>query len=795
MIDLEEVVRMVQDDYCDDDVDCFGVMMVSKWSVSRDKAPEKSITSSEYLGQELNVGASSNMQHLAAMTTSRPQSLEACPVIARGRTEYESPGPTTMDKAESHVKFYPNQQSAVHIRSVNANSASDLPNSSDQSAKSSRLSSIGRIPAVVSRRDRERTLSSNSFSRPFARTQPRPSVKPPGSVYSQIREMASPLDPGSQSMSRASTTPENIFNDPESSMHQGLTTGRTSIGVQARDASLAMLSLTDGSERSHQYASSDSGNQSWLNFALQPQEEDIWEDEYNDFMDDVIPSKRFATGSSSGSSFQSSGGLKGDQQAIHLPLPPMVRPPASQIPPQLGIKTKSTVLTVPQQISRFLQPAISPMTPDTDLAFSEGYGDRSCSASTLQTDEQSDAPSTRPAWVQQRYGSIGSGGQDSVDSSQRNRRSTSSSSASLTQVTMTDHATKPAPRVRSPRVPKLINIAQLPLEEATLKGNLRLGALMTSKWLSFGRVLFSPAHNEIQLGDEPRVLVVDGLTSDWAQCIARSYPCAQVYNMTAGIPGAPTSSWPDANESVPSNYRQVPLKSIPQSFPFPRGFFSSVVFRFPIASKEGCHAACIAECRRVLRPGGHLEIVALDLDLKNMGPNTRLAIRGLKTRMQQRDPEVCLKNLSDVLVRLVGNQGFEAIQRCMVGVPAAGRIQRRREVATSSVSSGSIGTLSWRRATEDDVDGTPGFTDVLHGVRANVMTPSNDNDEKITRMMARVGRWWYAACYEKALLPLDRSIWSDATLLRECHKQDTSFRLLICHAQKPFQTRRRTVSV
>ena len=41
----------------------------------------------------------------------------------------------------------------------------------------SRLPQVGRIPRVVSKRDRERKLSDNSFSRPFQPTQPSPALK------------------------------------------------------------------------------------------------------------------------------------------------------------------------------------------------------------------------------------------------------------------------------------------------------------------------------------------------------------------------------------------------------------------------------------------------------------------------------------------------------------------------------------------------------------------------------------------------------------------------------------------
>ena len=48
---------------------------------------------------------------------------------------------------------------------------------------------------------------------------------------------------------------------------------------------------------------------------------------------------------------------------------------------------------------------------------------------------------------------------------------------------------------------------------------------------------------------------------------------------------------------------------------------------------------------------------------------------------------------------------------------------------------------------------------------------------------------------EQPLLGNDKSVWQERGLLRECEKQGTSFRLLICCAQKPLQPRRRTKSV
>ena len=63
----------------------------------------------------------------------------------------------------------------------------------------------------------------------------------------------------------------------------------------------------------------------------------------------------------------------------------------------------------------------------------------------------------------------------------------------------------------------LLDIAERDRDGAIAQANLRSSSLMTSRWLSFGRVLFSPAHNHLQSQDQGRVLVVDGLgNDDWS---------------------------------------------------------------------------------------------------------------------------------------------------------------------------------------------------------------------------------------------------------------------------------------
>lgn len=205
----------------------------------------------------------------------------------------------------------------------------------------------------------------------------------------------------------------------------------------------------------------------------------------------------------------------------------------------------------------------------------------------------------------------------------------------------------------------------------------------------------------------------------------------------------------------------------------------------------------VAECRRTLVPGGHLEIMLLDLDIVNMGVQTRRAVRELKMSMATADPEVSLKPGIDNFQTILGGRGFTGLNRCVVGVPVVGRPSGSMDSSSSSRSS--RGSGGYGRQTTGDATQT-----MLQGRGHNfslnelVADHSDKADAKIGRMVSRTARSWWQHCFEATVIPdgdLSRSIFADKRVLQECKARASSFKLLIAYAQRPvFETRRRTMS-
>jgi hypothetical protein len=304
--------------------------------------------------------------------------------------------------------------------------------------------------------------------------------------------------------------------------------------------------------------------------------------------------------------------------------------------------------------------------------------------------------------------------------------------------------------------------------------NLRVGSMTVSKWLSFGHVLFSDVRHELVPveGSLKRhsILVVDGLgNDDWSFYAAETYPAATFFNLSPRAPlPAELQSSPTGFPLSPPNHHQIQYVSHLEKFPFAPQSFTSLVYRFPVAASEATYRNILTEARRVLKPDGYLELSILDVDLNNMGNLGRRAVRGLKERIQENAPDTSLASTADLIVRLLGKLGFSGIKAARVGVPVASSVSRP--------SSSKDSTSSGQKAKKDE----PSL--------AEMMSDSSPvADESITKMVSRVGRWWYTRCYENAAgaSTAEKSIWNDKLLLSECGELGTSLKLMVCCARAP----------
>jgi hypothetical protein len=650
----------------------------------------------------------------------------------------------------------------------------------------SRLAPVGRIPRVVSRRDRDHKPPPQSYSRPFSRDEapsltitagPQLNVQDAFS-RSKLNVATDPLQQGPFYTVPGASGP---FSAP------AVENARFMSSAYATNEFLR-FSPRKPSEVSSSTSEGDSILATVAAMGLKPNgttdEEEIWA-EYDDLVDTMLsPSKDTVLKSKNLGSFELAKKASKTLQAEIS---------ASDLNPRISTTSDTPSLTVAD--------AASP----TRLSDTSVHLRRSQIAAALHT---SIAPSPQVSYSEliAGYSERNKSLSDFVPPDSPAKPSQEDSPPQPEELQSPTPTNTPDFETTRRRNTMLFDMAERMREGAAAQTNLRSASLMTSRWLSFGRVLFSPAHNRIQKSESECILILDGLgNDDWSYYCALSYPNANIYNLSIRSGSSSFSPHPDAWKP-PSNHHPVHHIINGTAFPFPKGFFSACVLRFPAASSEDRQRHILSECKRVLRPGGYLEMSILDLDLVNVGSRTRKAVRGLKEKIYVADPDISLKPASDNIQRLLGICGYDNLNRCLVSIPVAGMIGGSTGSSNSNntlsdlpsagtglssqLSSATNSSQPHARTPSDEAE--PSLGDLLSDP-----SPSATNDESITKVVARVGRWWYTRCYEIPVLSdptTDQSIWSERRLLRECQKRGTGFRLLIAHAQKPSE-KRRTVSL
>ncbi|KAL7922159.1 hypothetical protein ACQKWADRAFT_106956 [Trichoderma austrokoningii] len=589
------------------------------------------------------------------------------------------------------------------------------------SGRPSRLPQVGRIPQVVS--NRPEPTSPRSFSRPFGPNQPLALHMPPTrglGINTRVPNFSKPSTPIPDTGGEGSVTDVgtefSFFSEPR--LHR-------SPGPPTTQEFLAFSPLRKNSDCT---SSTESCVYSYVEATAvipkpddPPAEDEVW-DEYDDLLGEEAVKDRQSTTSSKGVPFHLETYEMKLMKGKSLESPTIVTD-NRKLSTLSDAPTASTSFSadMTERIQKAFQPHPSPAVPSPVPEDAEQYhGGHSRKPSAAET------------------------ARHSTVSSHRSRQSSSSNSS----------------------------------EEGTplAQVNLRVGSMTVSKWLTFGQVLFSDIRHGLVRGQEslerPQVLVIDGLgNDDWSFYAAETYSAASFFNLSPRAPlPAEVQSSPSRYPLSPPNHHQVQYLSHLDEFPFGPQTFNCVVYRFPVAATEAHYQNVLSEARRVLKPGGYLELSILDADLNNMGNRGRRAIRQLKERINGMSPETNLASTADLIVRLLGKSGFSTIKAARVGVPVASSI-----TSSDDGSQGKGSTDAKKKKPKDQ----PSLAEMMRDHSSNA-------DEGITNMVSRVGRWWYARCYENAASHSSgKSIWNDKALLRECEDLGTSLKLMVCCARAP----------
>ncbi|KAK4138537.1 hypothetical protein BT67DRAFT_12947 [Trichocladium antarcticum] len=697
----------------------------------------------DVLREARGMPAASERPSVDGATTKRPSVTQDGPPVRQGRFQQADHQP--MDSIRVATAPVPSAAKAKPAVTSILPPGKQPPPPSQPRGRPSRLPQVGRIPKVVSARTEQ--ISPKSFSRPFHRLSVHmPPTRPDLQDADSIAKGPSPPEP---------STPEPAYDDPATTGVSNISAliygvPRLSPPVYSQPGhEFLSFSPRKGSQGTTTTTSSSSGG--FLVYtdatAVVPEpnaplaEDEIW-DEYND----LLGEDTMRLSASQGPRWPKPlrlGESRGKLIAPALESPTLIPPPLPSLVQALraGMEHPSSDSNgsgIAEEVRRMLESGPAPASPviATDAAHSQDSQVHNVNI-RKQTEE---SESSQRA---------------SNSSGDQTRRSNVSGSSQCSD-------------------------ASSPLSQV----NLRVGSMTVSKWLTFGHVLFSPVRDDLVpvVGSlkRPSILVIDGLgNDDWSFYAAETYPAATFFNLS---PRAPLPAEYQGESSIPPsppNHHQVQYLSPTEKFPFGAQSFTAVVIRFPISGPEGHYRSLVSEARRVLKPGGYLELSILDLDLNNMGNRCRRSVRRLKERIRAEAPETSLASTSDLILRLIGRRGFTDVKTCRVGVPVASNIARspgRRRISTGG-KRGSISAVVQEKSK-------------LKRDERSLPEMINDDGpmayESIAKSVAKVGRWWYHCCYESAAGPGPQSsMWNDKALLSECQEWGTSLKLMVCHARVP----------
>lgn len=385
-----------------------------------------------------------------------------------------------------------------------------------------RLQQVGRIPQV--RRDRERKLSVHSFSRPFG-NDGSPAVQQQSPMLDSAEEDRSGLmlnDFAAQL--RAQSFADDVEAALDLKRHSAQTA--TTIDATATDGIDNFMTFPPRKD-SDISASTSSGHPSFgtllatapavLQLPATSMDDEIW-GEYDDLIDDVLWTPEMIR--------QSLVGKPAPLKVVTRSPPGTVQQSAAPdrristtVP--LGLDHSSTG----SQLAPNLPPIVTPTSPYSVTDFLAAYGVKGLSMVTVdtavRTNEGPAAVRTSDASTLLNIPSTANSAQMAISQSTTLASSPQAASHNKAAQAMSHnllHGQIYADDTSECETATSFEGDADAVEPPTAIADLRFSALMTSKWLSFGRVLFSPVHNELKDPREDRVLVVDGLGKGKRSC-------------------------------------------------------------------------------------------------------------------------------------------------------------------------------------------------------------------------------------------------------------------------------------
>ncbi|RYP46704.1 hypothetical protein DL768_007137 [Monosporascus sp. mg162] len=207
----------------------------------------------------------------------------------------------------------------------------------------------------------------------------------------------------------------------------------------------------------------------------------------------------------------------------------------------------------------------------------------------------------------------------------------------------------------------------------------------TLKALNGGRLFSAPVEKRLRRlsmrpvcngsggGDRARILDLGGqATCDWAWHCAIAYPGAKVYTATTKA----IRQLSNSNIRGPPNHRQVAVERLTR-LPFPDAHFDLVsarelhsILKFVGENGTDEWEGALAECLRVLKPGGYLDFSVQDSDLMNAGPLglAKSVEFGFTLKTLGYDPQP-----TRLFLGRLGRAGFEGVRRAWTCLPVGAR--------------------------------------------------------------------------------------------------------------------------